>query len=148
MRMITRIMWCSPIGISSVICAKILGVANLGRYAKNKILLQKNASKKIGTKRHLYLKWYLSRYLPITRRITSTLCAAIRLVTVTLSDVNDVWCYVLSQQRLHCKVKNMLDSVFTVWWISWDSSFSLSAQEFSSTSSPFYRSFVFLHRHF
>jgi len=34
MRMITGIMWCSPIGISSVICAKILGVANLGRYAK------------------------------------------------------------------------------------------------------------------
>ena len=29
MKMISAIMWLSPIGISSVICAKILGVANL-----------------------------------------------------------------------------------------------------------------------
>jgi len=31
MKMVSGIMWISPIGISSVICAKILGVANLGR---------------------------------------------------------------------------------------------------------------------
>jgi len=30
MRMVNAIMWISPVGISSVICAKILGVANLG----------------------------------------------------------------------------------------------------------------------
>ena len=31
MKMVNGIMWISPIGISSVICAKILGVANLSR---------------------------------------------------------------------------------------------------------------------
>jgi Na+/H+-dicarboxylate symporter len=31
MKMVNGIMWISPVGISSVICAKILGVANLGR---------------------------------------------------------------------------------------------------------------------
>ena len=30
MKMVNAIMWISPVGISSVICAKILGVANLG----------------------------------------------------------------------------------------------------------------------
>ena len=30
MKMVHAIMWISPVGISSVICAKILGVANLG----------------------------------------------------------------------------------------------------------------------
>ena len=30
MKMVSAIMWISPVGISSVICAKILGVANLG----------------------------------------------------------------------------------------------------------------------
>ena len=32
MKMVNGIMWISPIGISSVICAKILGVANLSRW--------------------------------------------------------------------------------------------------------------------
>jgi hypothetical protein len=56
MRMITGIMWCSPIGISSVICAKILGVANLGRYAKNLILLQKKCKHKNLNKEKFILK--------------------------------------------------------------------------------------------
>jgi hypothetical protein len=30
MKMVNAIMWISPVGISSVICAKILGVVNLG----------------------------------------------------------------------------------------------------------------------
>ena len=31
MKMVNGIMWISPVGISSVICAKILGVADLSR---------------------------------------------------------------------------------------------------------------------